>query len=510
MSNLTESTLNNEITMDKSFKDNDEDDLFQSAISSLHVTKDEENKNASSDTKHEEIVASVEPPNHEIPLNGNSEMADDEDESEPIEESIHNTNEKITINNATEPSTPTLKTVTPVEQSMDDKNNEQYIKIRLTDAVKVGEGMSSYVTYRIETVTNLGLFRKKSLIVNRRFSDFLGLHEKLVEKYLRSGRIIPPAPQKNALGTTRVKISGSSQAESNSSSTDFVERRKIALERYLLRTAAHHVLRVDPDFREFLETDGDLPKATNTSALSSASVKRLFNKVGVTVNKIAYKMDETEPWFEEKLVLIDSIMNQLRKLHGAIELLVLNRKDLAGATSAFAKSAAVLGNCEEHTGLSRALSQLAEVEEKVEAVQVEQSSLDFSILSELIKDYIFLFGAVKDIFHERVKVYQNWQHAEMTLTKKREIKAKMEYTGQTDKVKSAAGEVSEWEAKVERCEDEFNTISKVIKLEYDIFEKHRISEFKTVIISYLESLIKHQEQLMKHWETFLPEAKEVA
>lgn len=33
MSNLTESTLNNEITMDKSFKDNDEDDLFQSAIS---------------------------------------------------------------------------------------------------------------------------------------------------------------------------------------------------------------------------------------------------------------------------------------------------------------------------------------------------------------------------------------------------------------------------------------------------------------------------------------------
>lgn len=83
---------------------------------------------------------------------------------------------------------------------MDDKNNEQYIKIRLTDAVKVGEGMSSYVTYRIETVTNLGLFRKKSLIVNRRFSDFLGLHEKLVEKYLRSGRIIPPAPQKNALG----------------------------------------------------------------------------------------------------------------------------------------------------------------------------------------------------------------------------------------------------------------------------------------------------------------------
>lgn len=41
--------------------------------------------------------------------------------------------------------------------------------------------------------------------------------------------------------------------------------------------------------------DCELPKATNTSALSSAGVMRLFNKVGETVNKITYKMDENEP-----------------------------------------------------------------------------------------------------------------------------------------------------------------------------------------------------------------------
>lgn len=39
----------------------------------------------------------------------------------------------------------------------------------------------------------------------------------------------------------------------------------------------------------------ELPKATSTSALSSAGVMRLFNKVGETVNKITYKMDETDP-----------------------------------------------------------------------------------------------------------------------------------------------------------------------------------------------------------------------
>ena len=39
-----------------------------------------------------------------------------------------------------------------------------------------------------------------------RYSDFLGLHEKLVARYQGRGRIIPPAPEKSLLGTTRVKI----------------------------------------------------------------------------------------------------------------------------------------------------------------------------------------------------------------------------------------------------------------------------------------------------------------
>lgn len=56
---------------------------------------------------------------------------------------------------------------------------------------------------------------------------------------------------------------------------------------------------------------------------------------------------------------------QLRKIHESVEMLVLNRRDLACYKSAFSKSSALLSNCEEHTNLSRALAQLAEVKEKV-------------------------------------------------------------------------------------------------------------------------------------------------
>ena len=45
-----------------------------------------------------------------------------------------------------------------------------------------------------------------------------------------------------------------SQADQSSSSTEFLEKRRASLERYLRRTAAHPILKIDPDFREFLES----------------------------------------------------------------------------------------------------------------------------------------------------------------------------------------------------------------------------------------------------------------
>lgn len=53
---------------------------------------------------------------------------------------------------------------------------------------------------RVTTRSSIPAFKKKELSVLRRFSDFLGLYDLLVEKYLRRGRIIPPAPQKNLIG----------------------------------------------------------------------------------------------------------------------------------------------------------------------------------------------------------------------------------------------------------------------------------------------------------------------
>lgn len=69
--------------------------------------------------------------------------------------------------------------------------------------------------------------------------------------------------------------------------------------------------------------------------------------------------------------------------------------ELAQGAGQFARAVATLGTAEEHTSLARALSQLSEVEEKVESVHQAQSDADFYILSELIHDYVGMVHAVK-------------------------------------------------------------------------------------------------------------------
>lgn len=81
---------------------------------------------------------------------------------------------------------------------------------------------------------------------------------------------------------------------------EWIENRRAALERFLIRCSEHPVLCLDSEFINFLESNEDLPRAVNTAALSGAGVMRFFNRFGETVNKITYKMDENDPVSDDR------------------------------------------------------------------------------------------------------------------------------------------------------------------------------------------------------------------
>ena len=225
---------------------------------------------------------------------------------------------------------------------------------------------------------------------------------------------------------------------------EFVECRRAELERFLNRLGLHPVLRMDPDLREFLEHEGDLPRATSTQALSGAGVKRLFKGIGESVSKItAGYVEESDSWFETKAEEVSRLEEQLHRLHTSAETLAEYRRDVAGSMRELSRSCALLAASEENTALARAVSQLSETQEKLERVHLEQANSDFYLLAELFKDYLGLVVSTKDAFHTRIKLYRAWQEAQTQLAKKRENKAKLELAGKCDKVPAAEAEIRE-------------------------------------------------------------------
>ncbi|KAJ3593361.1 hypothetical protein NHX12_005696 [Muraenolepis orangiensis] len=392
-----------------------------------------------------------------------------------------------------------------MEQLEDEEAKDTFdVDVAVTNPEKVGDGMHAYMAYRVSTRSTLPMFRNQAFSVRRRFSDFLGLYEKLSVKHSLQGCILPSPPEKSVVGMTKVKV-----GKDDPSSVEFVERRRAALERYLQRVVAHPLLLQDPDVREFLERD-ELPRAVNTQALSGAGFLKMINKASDAVNKMTIKMNESDTWFEDKFQEVESEEQQLRKLHIMVDSLVNHRKELCGNTAVFAKSVAMLGNSEDNTALSRALSQLAEVEDKMELLHQEQAASDFFILAELLADYIRLLGTVRGCFGQRMRAWQRWQEAQSTLQRKREAEAKLLWANKPDKLQQAKEDITEWESRVTQYERDFDRISVTVRKEVLRFEKEKAKDFKVQIYKYLESMLQSQQRLIKFWEAFLPEAKAIA
>ncbi|XP_054244084.1 sorting nexin-1 [Indicator indicator] len=203
------------------------------------------------------------------------------------------------------------------EEEQEDKFD---LTVGVSDPEKVGDGMNAYVAYKVSTQTTMPMFRSKQFSVKRRFSDFLGLYEKLSEKHAQNGFIVPPPPEKSLIGMTKVKV-----GKEDSSSAEFLEKRRAALERYLRRVVSHPTMLQDPDVREFLEKE-ELPRAVSTQTLSGAGLLKMFTKATDAVSKMTIKMNESDVWFEEKLQEVECEDQRLRKLHAVVETLVNHRK----------------------------------------------------------------------------------------------------------------------------------------------------------------------------------------
>ncbi|CAA7026891.1 unnamed protein product [Microthlaspi erraticum] len=115
-------------------------------------------------------------------------------------------------------------------------------------------GGSTYITYQITTRTNLPEYGGSEFSVRRRFRDVVTLADRLAESY--RGFCIPPRPDKSVVESQVMQ------------KQEFVEQRRVALEKYLRRLAAHPVIRNSDELKVFLQVEGKLPLPTSTDVAS--------------------------------------------------------------------------------------------------------------------------------------------------------------------------------------------------------------------------------------------------
>ncbi|KAL3518006.1 hypothetical protein ACH5RR_020595 [Cinchona calisaya] len=115
-------------------------------------------------------------------------------------------------------------------------------------------GNNTYFTYLITTKTNISDYGGSQFSVRRRFKDVVTLSDRLSEAY--RGFFIPVRPDKSVVESQVMQ------------KQEFVEQRRVALEKYLRRLAAHPVIKKSDELRVFLEVEGRMPLATSVDVAS--------------------------------------------------------------------------------------------------------------------------------------------------------------------------------------------------------------------------------------------------
>ncbi|KAI7865755.1 Vps5 C terminal like-domain-containing protein [Spinellus fusiger] len=366
-----------------------------------------------------------------------------------------------------------------------------FFEVTVEDPQKVGDAINAHIVYKVKTKTNSPFFRSSECVVARRYRDFLWLYNQLALG--NPGVIVPPVPEKHALGRFQ---------------DEFVESRRIALERCLRKIVSHPMLYGDPDLKVFLESEAFNTEKRQKRAEPEAPKLGFMRSFGETISNAASnpfsKFVEVDEWFTSKKNQLDVLETQLKALMKSVESVVKQRKELGIATSDFGESMFPLASAELNQNLSTHLRVLGDIQRQMKVLHEQQARHDILTLEHTIDEYVRIIGSIRLSFNARIKAYQVFQAGEYELQKKITAfeKLKGQAKNKTDKMAAAQQEIVEMRQRVNEHRKEFEEISKLIKSELDRFDREKVEDFRDSVEQFLCSMIEYQKQMIALWEMF--------
>ncbi|EED79776.1 predicted protein, partial [Postia placenta Mad-698-R] len=359
--------------------------------------------------------------------------------------------------------------------------------ITVDDPQKVGDPIRAYTMYTVHTKTTSPLYSKSSFSVLRRYSDFLWLYETLSQN--NPGVVVPPAPEKNPYRRF---------------DENFVQQRRLALEKCIQKIANHPVLQKDPDLRMFLESDTFALDIKHRKAELAQEKGGLMATIGQSLaGPRFYESDEARlpnyryDWFDRQKTYLDSLEAQLRGLVKAIDLVAKHRAEMSTATGEFAQTVTDLSTSDVGSQLVGSFSGLADVEQKAQELQSTQSHEDVATLMATVDEYARLINSVRLAFSSRIRMYHTWQSADGHLRRVKQTHETNRATGRlpSDQLSRSLSVVADAERRALEAKTEFDQVSRLVKVEVARFEQERIEDFKNSLEAFLEGMISRQKQV---------------
>ncbi|KIR27280.1 protein transporter [Cryptococcus deuterogattii LA55] len=301
-----------------------------------------------------------------------------------------------------------------------------YFEISVSDPTRVGDPVRGYTVYTIRTRTSSPHYRQSTFSCLRRFSDFLWLFEQL--SHNNPGVIVPPMPDKHSWGRFE---------------DQFVETRRLALERCLKKITSNPILQLDPDLRLFLESDNfayESKERKHQIAVQTSSTE----KGGLLAGWTGAKFVEQDEWFNSRRAFLEALESQLKSLGKAIEISSKHRVELAVSLADYAESLTALAESDLGASLSAALSQMSSLVARERDYAEWHAKSEVGELLNLADEYIRFIGSVRSAFAARVDSWKVWQEKDKEVARMKAVREKARVSGKLgDRVQSSLKEIME-------------------------------------------------------------------
>lgn len=357
--------------------------------------------------------------------------------------------------------------------------------ITVGDPHTVGGATSSHTVYSVITRTTSKAYNNPTFTVQRRYRDFLWLYERLHDN--SPGVVVPPPPEKQAVGRF---------------DTNFIESRRMALERMLNKIAGHPVLQHDGDLKTFLESEAfnvDIKHKDRAKdpLLASENSGGFMSSIGLGGGGGGGKFIEHDDWFHDRKVYLDALENQLKALQKSTDTVIAQRKALAESCGDFSSSLHQLASVELSPSLSGPLDALGDLQMRIQELYQRQAMQDMLTLGIVIEEYIRLISSVQKSFHQRQRAFHAWHSAESKLAEVKKSQDKLLRAGrsQQDRLAQMQADVADQERKVHAARLLFEDMGRLMRGELERFEKEKVEDFKSGVETFLEGAVEAQKEV---------------